>query len=61
MVWLFFSNAQLSTEDYRHINKQGNMAHSKEHKKSLETDLKERHTGELLDKDVKTIVLNMLS
>ena len=37
------------------------MAHSKEHKKSLETDLKERQTMELLDKDVKTTVLNMLS
>ena len=45
----------------RHINKSGNMAHSKEHKKSLETDLKERQTLELLDKDVKTTVLNMLS
>lgn len=39
------------------------MAHSKEHiqKKSLETDLKERQTLELLDKDAKTIILNMLS
>ena len=39
------------------------MAHSKDNiqKNSLETDLKERQTLELLDKDVKTTVLNMLS
>jgi len=45
----------------RHTNKQGNTAHSKEQCKSLETNLKETETLELLDKDFKTAVLNMLN
>lgn len=45
----------------RHTNKQGNTPQSKPQNKSLETNLKETQTSELLDKDFKTTVLNRLN
>ena len=56
-----FINAQFSPKkNTRHTKKQENVAHSKEQNKSLETVSKETHVLNLLDKDFKTTVINML-
>lgn len=52
--WLFFSICNFSQKLTKHRKKQGNMTHSQEHNKSLESDTKETQASDLLDELLKT-------
>lgn len=57
---LFFQMTSFQQVITRHTKQQRNMTHAKELSKSPETQPKEIQASNLLEKDFKTTVLNML-